>query len=148
MPVGAIVGATAVGVGSSAIASSNNKKAIEKSTDSSLQANRESLAAQQKMFDQSLAAQQEALNRNLQLNTDTYNSSAGLQTDIYNQNVARLNPYVQTGYSAMNSLNAMLGLPKQAGYDPQAITFTPIAAPAPVASAAQPANALLPNGSY
>lgn len=37
--------------------------------------------------------------------------SAELQMQMYNQNVQRLNPYVQSGYGAMNELDWLMGVP-------------------------------------
>ncbi len=117
MPVAAVVGAVA-GIGGSIISSNNNKKAIEKSTDASLLANRESIAAQKEALEKQLAFQQNALNQGMQLSRDQYNSSGKLQTDIYNQNVGRLDPWTQTGYAATNQLNALIGLPQQQALRP------------------------------
>lgn len=135
MPIGttaALIGSAVIGAGSSIIGSSNNSKAISKSTDANLQAQREAIAAQERM-----AAQNMALQSNI------YNTSGKLQTDIYNQNVSTLNPFTQTGYSAMNARNALLGLPEQQAYTPQQIAFTPIQNPTQQQPVAQQ-NALLP----
>jgi len=149
------------GAAGSVISSNNNKNAIAKSTDANLQAQREAIASQEKLFQQNLAQQQAALDKSLgfQTNalnqamgfqTDAYNSSGKLQTDVRNQNIAILNPLAQTGYGAMNSINALLGLEQQQAYTPQNISFTPVKAnpiAAPVV-APTPAptgqNALLP----
>lgn len=136
MPVGAIIGGAALTAGGSVIASSNNSKAIQKSTDSSLQANRETLAAQQKQFDQSMAWQQQAFGQQQGLQRDTYNSGGQLQTDIYNQNVSVLQPWATRGNAAGNQINSMLGLETAANYTPAQITFTPVAAPAAQAGTA------------
>ncbi len=135
MPIGttaALIGSAVIGAGSSIIGSSNNKKAIQTSTDANLQAQRESIAAQER-----IAAQ------NTQLQTGIYNNSGQMQTDIYNQNVGTLNPYTQTGYAAMNVRNSLLGLPQQQAYTPKEISFTPVNQQAPATPATQ-TNALLP----
>jgi len=125
-PLAIAAGAAVIGAGGSIIAANKNSKAIDKSTDASLQANRESLAAQK-----------EALDKTLGFQTQAYNNSGQLQTDVRNQNVAILNPYAQTGYAAMNQINALLGLPEQQAYHAQPITFNPITNPAtPAASTA------------
>lgn len=129
MPIGAIIGGAAITAGGSAIAAGNNSKAIQKSTDSSLQANRETLAAQQKQFDQSMAWQQQAFGQQQGLQRDTYNSGGQLQTDIYNQNVSVLQPWATRGSAAGNQINSMLGLETAANYTPSQIRFTPVAAP-------------------
>jgi hypothetical protein len=128
MPIGAVVGAAVVGGGASVIAANKNSSAIEKSTDTSLQANREAIAAQERAFQQQLAFQSDALNQNLAMQADTYNSSGQTQAAIYNNNVGTLNPFVQTGYSAMNSINSLIGLPKQKAYNPKEVAFTPVEA--------------------
>lgn len=128
MPIGAVVGAAVVGGGASILAADKNSKAIQQSTDTSLQANREAIAAQERAFQQQLAFQSDALNQNLAMQADTYNSSGQTQASIYNNNVGTLNPFVQTGYSAMNSINSLIGLPKQQGYTPQQVAFTPVEA--------------------
>ena len=143
MPIGttaAIIGAGVLGAGASAVAAGKNAGAIKESSDSSLQANREAIAAQERAFQQNLAFQQDALDKGLALQTDTLNANNALnaatfnrtgqvQTDIYNNNVGTLNPFVQTGYSAMNGINALLGLPQQKAYQPKQVAFNPIDAP-------------------
>ena len=176
MPAAAVIGAAAIGAGGSILASSNNKKAIAQSTDSSLQAQREALAAQQRAFDTILPLQQNALNQSIsyqrdalgnitQLQGNAYNNSGQALTQAYNNATGALNPYMQTGYAANNGLNALLGLPQQQAYTPQQATFKPIAipqmpaapaAPAPTSPgtnlgpAPQPANALMaaPNATW
>ena len=127
MPIGttaAIIGAAAIGAGGSAIAASQNKSAIKSSTDASLQANRESIAAQERANQQALAFQQNALDQAIGFQTGQYNSSGQLQTDIYNRNSANFNPYLATGEAANSRINAMLGL-DTSGYTPQApVQFT------------------------
>jgi hypothetical protein len=154
MPAGAIIGAVA-GIGGSLISSSSNSKAIDKSSQASLQANRESIAAQKEALDKQLAFQQNALTQGLTLSRDQYNSSGKLQTDFYNQNVGRLDPWTQTGYAATNQLNALIGLPQQQGFTSTPVQFTPLTAPTPPATTPtptgtigpppQPANALMGN---
>lgn len=140
MPAAAVIGAAAIGAGGSIIASSNNKKAIAQSTDSSLQAQREALAAQQRAFDTILPLQQNALNQSIsyqrdalgnitQLQGNGYNNSGQALTQAYNNATGALNPYMQTGYAANNGLNALLGLPQQQAYTPQQATFKPISIP-------------------
>ena len=128
MPVAAVaaVAGGALAAGGSIIAANKNSKAIDKSTDASLQANRESIAAQQAALDQQLAFQTSALNQSNSFNTQAYNNSGKLQTDVLNQNYGILNPYAQTGYAAMNGINGILGLPEQQAYTPKNIKFTPI----------------------
>lgn len=149
----AVGGAALIGGAATVAAASSNAHAIQQSTDSSLQANRESLAAQAAALDKQLAFQTDALNTNTALQTGEYNSQGKLLTDIHNQNINVLNPFAQTGYSAMNQINALVGLPEQQGYTPKPITFTPVTAPtvaAPTASApgaaplATGGNALIP----
>jgi hypothetical protein len=137
MVAAAVIGSAVVGVAGSAISAKNNKKAINKSTDASLTAQRESLAAQQKAFDQILPLQQGALNNAVGYQTGAYNSAGQALTSAYNNSTGALNPYMQTGYNANNALNAIVGLPNTGGYQPQQATFTPMAAPAmaPVTSA-------------
>jgi hypothetical protein len=111
------------------VAAKNNKKAIDKSTDAQLQANREAIAAQERAFNQGLQFQQNALDQSIGLNRDIYNSSGQLQTSIYNQNVARLDPYSLRGNAAGNQINAMLGL-DTAEYSPaRPVQFTPLPPP-------------------
>lgn len=111
----AIGGAAILGAGATVAASSNNSKAISKSTQAQTQAQDRSLQAQIAANDRSIAAQGEQ-----------FNSSGQLQTDIRNQNVGVLNPFAQTGYAAMNQINALTGLPQQKAYTPEPITFTPV----------------------
>jgi len=129
-PVAIAVGAAGLlGAGASIVAGSQNAKAINKSTDANLEAQREAIAAQTATVDKQIAASTDALNKQLGYSTDTFNSSGQLQTDVRNQNINILNPLAQTGYSAMNKINSLVGLPQQAAYTPTPITFTPVTAP-------------------
>jgi hypothetical protein len=150
MPIGAVVGAAVVGGGASVIAANKNSSAIEKSTDTSLQANREAIAAQERAFQQQLAYNQSALNQGLQFQTDalnqnlsmqadSFNSTGKTQTAIYNNNVGTLNPFVQTGYAAMNQINPLLGLPEQKAYTPKNVAFDPVTARQITAPVVEPA---------
>lgn len=150
----AIGGAAIVGAAGSVAASKSNSKAIGNAQDSSLQANRESIAAQKEALDKQIAAQQQALtqgigfqtsalNQSNAYNTQAYNNSGKLQTDVLNQNYGILNPFAQTGYSSMNQINGILGLPQQQAYTPKDIKFTPINAQpiaAPVTPTTTPAT--------
>lgn len=142
MPIGttaAIIGAGVLGAGASALGASKNASAINKSTDSSLQAQREALAAQTAAHDKTLAAQQNALSQSLALQTNAlnqnsgmqagqYNSSGQLQTDAANRAYGTLNPFAQTGYASMNAINSLLGLPEQQAYQGAPLKFTPVQA--------------------
>jgi hypothetical protein len=151
--VAIVGGAVASGVAST-VASGNNKKAIGKATDSSLQANRESIAAQERIAAQQIAASKEALDKSLgyqtgafnmgsALQADTYNSSGRMGADIYNQRQAIMTPWAKGGFGAFNQLNSMLGLEQQKFVAPSPIAFSPITAQqmpvAPPPAAATPA---------
>lgn len=133
MPIGLIAGATAVaGVAGSVISSSNNRKAINKSTDASLQANRDALAAQERAFNQILPLQQSALNATVANNGAAYNAGGQAMTDAYNNSTSALTPWMKTGYNANDALNDITGLPRTGGYTPPRATFTPMAVTSPV----------------
>lgn len=119
----AAVVAAGIGAAASVGGAMINKSATKKATNANVQAQQDSLAAQERMA-----------NENRALQMGIYNNAGQMQTDIYNQNVSTLNPFTQTGYSAMNARNAMLGLPQQKAYTPKAITFTPLTAAAPATS--------------
>jgi hypothetical protein len=145
MPPALIIGGAALaGAAGSVISSNNNKKAIEKSTDASLQANRESIASQEKLAAESRKLLTDQFNQSMGYNRDAYNTSGQLQTDVRNQNVAILNPWAQGGFSAFNQANALLGLPEQQAYSPQAIQFKPLTAPPPPAATPQPTTPTTP----
>jgi len=133
MPIGttaAIIGGSLIAGGATVAAANSNKKAIGQTTDASLQANRESIAAQERMNAQNLALQQSALDQTLGYQQGAFNSSGQLQTDIYNRNSAAYNPYLATGVAANSQINALLGL-DTSGYQPAApIQFQPVGNPA------------------
>lgn len=139
-PVAIAAGAAVVGAGASIIGANQNKKAIDRSTDASVQSNREAIAAQeriakqqieaqQKALEQGLAFQTNALNQNTSLQTGLYNSSGQMQADLYNQRTGILQPWAAGGGAAFNQINAMLGLPGQKFTAPSQIAFSPVAAP-------------------
>jgi hypothetical protein len=131
----AIVGGAALlGAGTSVIAANKNKNAIAKSTDANLQAQRESIASQEKIAQQQMAAQLNALNTTTGLQRDAFNSSGQTQADLYNQRNATLQPWAAGGGEAFNAMNSMLGLGTQKFSAPKQVTFTPIAAPPPTTS--------------
>lgn len=158
MCITAIVGAGLLGAGASVVAGNKNANAIEKTSDTSLQANREAIAAQERAFQQSLAFQEESRDLGLAYQTDALNASNALQTNAFNANGAQrtqqynnvlgaTNPFLQTGYASMNAINAMLGLPQQKAFTPQMATHTPVTAPVvanPAATPAAPAGQTLP----
>ena len=96
-PAVAAAGIAAAGaIGGAVIGSSSQKKAANQAadaqqgaTEAQLQLGRESLALQEKMFNQGL----------------------GLNKDIYNANWGVLSPFASNGMVASNALNALLGLP-------------------------------------
>ena len=144
MPLAATIGVGVLGAGSTLIASSNNANAINNSTQASVAAQQQAIAAQSAAVDKQIAAQTAALNASLGQQAATYNSGGQMQTAVRNQNVGILNPFAQTGYSAMNTINDLIGLPEQKGYTPKPIAFTPITAqqvptptPTPALSASQ-----------
>lgn len=143
MGIGSAIGAV-VGAGASLLGASKNSKAISKSTDAQLAAQRESIEAQLQANRESLAVQTAAYNQSNALQSQAYNSSGQLQSSIYNNNTGMLNPYMQTGYAASDQINALLGLPEQGGYTPKAVSFSPIkataiTAPSTVTGATNPA---------
>lgn len=105
----ALIGSAVIGAGASAITGSKNAKAIEKSSDAGIQAQREMLAAQQKAFDQSLAFNTDIFNANAGLQADAFNRSAGIQTQAANIGYNALNPAVQAGNVARTGYMGMLG---------------------------------------
>lgn len=129
----------ALAAGGAVLASSNNSKAIQKSTDSSLAAQQASIAAQERMANQSLAFQQNALNQSLGFQTNAFNTSGKTQTDIYNNNVDTFSPLIHQGYGATNQIDALLGIPGVGNPSgPQKLAFTPIAAPTPAPATTVP----------
>lgn len=149
MPAAAVAGAAVVGAGASVISANKNAKAIGKSTDAQLAAQRESIEAQLQANRESLAVQTAAYNQSNALQSQAYNSSGQLQSSIYNNNTGMLNPYMQTGYAASDQINALLGLPEQGGYTPKAVSFSPIkataiTAPSTVTGATNPATPASP----
>lgn len=141
MPIGttaAIIGAGVLGAGASVLGAKSNAKAISQSTDTSLQANRESIAAQERALQQQLAFQTNAFNASSGMQSDLYNSTGQLQVDTANRNANIFQPWVAGGGAAFNQMNAMLGLPQQTFTAPEALTFTPVS-PTTIASA-QPAQ--------
>lgn len=126
----AIIGGSALlGAGASVLAANKNKKAINQSTDAQLQANRESIASQERLAQQ-----------NIGLSRDLYNNTGQLNTDIYNQKQQTLQPWAAGGFNAFNQINGMLGLPQQQGYTPTPLAFTPLSSgtPAPTPAATTP----------
>lgn len=142
-PAAAIAGAAVVGAGASMIGASKNAKAINKSTDASVQAQQYSADQQLQAARENIALQTAAYNQSADAQAQAYNANNAVQTGIYNNNVGMLNPYTQTGYSAMNRINAMLGLDQQEAYTPQPvragrISVDPIQLPESVANSLAP----------
>lgn len=133
----AILGAAALGVGGSVIAGNKNAKAIQQSTDSSLQAQREAIAAQQQAQQQNQAFLTDVYNQNAMLQADAFNASAGFQTQAANTGFNALNPAVQAGNVARTGYMGMLGYKVPKG------ETNPYKAPAPVVAQPLGQNAML-----
>jgi hypothetical protein len=98
-------------------------------------------SAQKKANNQAAQTQNNATNAQLQLGRE----SMGLNREIYDKNTALLNPYVQRGNVAGDSINALLGLPSTpAAAEPRAQSSARPAPQPPSASPASPMPGAIP----
>lgn len=134
MPVGAAIGSAVGAVGGAVIGGSAQKKAAktasaaqENATAQQVALGKESLVAQERMFNQGL----------------------GLNKDIYKSNYALLSPYVSNGMAASDALQALLGLPKGPTLTPPALnTSQPTLPTAPRGVGAITDGAGIPTGGF